>query len=392
MKPKNRTWRTLPALLGLLAGAGLAGCHPQAAAPAGPPAPTVEGNTINFASGAPQLAFITAEPVEARKLAVSHLTGRLYWSDDNTVRIFTPVAGQVEKVSADVGQAVRAGAALAEIQSPDFDQARADARTAEANLTVADKGYARSQDLYAHGAIAQKDLEAAEATYQAALAERDRAASRLALYGGTAQGAGEQLYQLRSPLPGTVVEKNINPGQEVRADQMLANATNLFAPLFVVSDPAHLWLQLDIAETDLPSLHAGQALHVYSRAYPGAIFNGRIANIAPTLDPATRTVKVRGEVDNPDGRLKAEMYVTVDVVQGERAGAAGLEISSKAVFMIADQYYLFVETAPGRFERQEVKIGTESDRKVPVYSGLAVGQKVVTEGALLLESILQPAD
>ena len=115
--------------------------------------------------------------------------------------------------------------------------------------------------------------------------------------------------------------------------------------------------------------------------------------IGDTMDPATRTVKVRGLVANPDKLLKAEMYVAVDVVQAaDKLAAAGVEIPASAVFMMDNQYYLFMETASDHFRRQLVKVGTEQDGKVPVFEGITAGQKVVTEGALLLQSIVNPAD
>jgi len=378
--------------LGLLALLGLAGCGRDAIRIAEPPAAKVEGDRLTYPPNAPQLAYLTVEAAVPRRLAVTHLTGRLFLSDDATVRVFTPVAGQVTAVRVDVGQAVRKGSALAEISSPDYGQALADARTADAGLAAADKAYARSKDLLAHGAAAQKDVEAAQAAYEASLAERDRASARLTLYHGSESGTGE-VYSLLSPIDGVVVERNINPGQEVRADQMLANATNLFAPLFVVSDPTRLWIQVDASETDLASLVPGQRLRVVSKAFPERVFEGAVVNIGPSLDPSTRSVRVRGEVRNPDNLLKAEMYVTVDVEREvSKVAQAGVETPSKAVFTIDKKTYLFVELAPGQFERREVMIGTEKDGKVPIRSGIAAGERVVTEGALLLQAVLDPAN
>jgi cobalt-zinc-cadmium efflux system membrane fusion protein len=379
-----------PHLLVLGLAALAAGCSRPAEKAAEPPQATVEGNHIQFPTGAPQLSYLTVEAAEPRRYSLQHLTGRLYLADDATVRVFTPVAGQVTALRADVGQAVEAGSPLAEIHSPDFDQALADARTADANLAAASRALLRTRDLLEHGAAAQKDLEAAEAADGAARAESDRAHSRLDLYHGSTSG-GSPAYVLRSPLSGVVVERNANPGQEVRADQMLANATNLFAPLFVVSDTSRLWLQIDAAESDLAELNRGQALRISSNAFPGEVFSGEITNIAPTLDSSTRTVRVRGIVQNPAHRLKAEMYVTVDVVRDESGVAeAGVEISSKAIVTIDSKSFLFVELSPGRFERREVQIGTEKDGRVPVTSGVKAGERVVTEGSLLLQAVLDP--
>lgn len=378
-------------VLWLLANLFLAGCHrAEPVAAAAPPASKVEDARITFAPNAPQLASLAVQPAAPRRLAVAHLTGRLFWDDETTVRVFTPVMGQVSAIRVEVGQKVAAGAPLAEIISPDFGQARADARTAEANLAAAEKAFSRTTELEAHGAAARKDVEAAEATRLAARAERDRAVARLQLYHGDENSAAAA-FVLCAPLAGVVVEKNINPGQEVRNDQMLAGAGNLFAPLFVISEPRKLWLQLDAAETDLAALHTGQALRVSSRAMPDRVFSGTIENIGLALDPQSRTVRIRGAVENPDLLLKAEMYVSVDVVQDEaKVAAAGVDVPAKAVFMMDNRYYLFVELAPGQFERREVPVGTEKDGTIPVLAGVAAGQNVVAEGALLLESVLVP--
>ncbi len=374
----------------LIAILATSGCHHQEQK-AEAPGPKVAGDEVVFPDKAPQLNSITTQPAEPRTNAVSHLTGRLYWNDDATVRIFTPVAGRVVSIKSDLGQPVVCGAPLAEIDSPDFGQALADARTSTGNLAMADKALARAKDLIEHGAAAQKDLEAAQATYTATLAERDRAQARLALYGGSDK-ATNSLYLLRSPLAGVLVEKTINPGQEVRADQMLANATQLFAPLFVVSDPTKLWIQLDVPELDLASLEPGQQLRIHSTAFPNASFNGKIEKIADTLDPATRSIKVRGSVENPDKLLKAEMYVTVDVLRElAKVGQAGVEIPAKAVFMKNNEAYLFVESTSGHYLRKRVKLGTEKDGRIPVLEGVDAGQKVVTDGALLLQAVLDPA-
>jgi membrane fusion protein, heavy metal efflux system len=378
--------------LSLLALAGLLGCSkekPVTFEP--PPEPKVEGEKVIFATNAPQLASIAVQDAQARTLAVTHVTGRLYWDDDATVRVFTPVAGRVTAIRVDLGQHVAVGAPLAEIDSPDFAQALANARTAVGNLAAADKAFARSKELLAHGAAAAKDVEAAEAAYSAALAERDRAEAVLANYGGSDKSTNA-VYLLRSPIAGDVVDKNINPGQELRADLMLANAPNLFAPSFVVSDPTKLWLQLDVAESDLPSLQPGLRLQIHSRSFPDKIFDGVVDRIGDTMDPSTRTVKMRGIVNNPDKLLKAEMYVLVDVVQAaSKAGEMGVEVSSKALFMKGDDSFVFLQDAPGTFERKQVKVGIEKDSKVPIYEGISPGQKVVIEGALLLQSLVEPS-
>jgi cobalt-zinc-cadmium efflux system membrane fusion protein len=397
----------------------LAGCSkPQPAELADPAAPKVNGDEVEFASGSPQLDSISLSAARSRTVAIRHLTGRLYWDDDATVRIFTPAAGRVTRVLADIGDPIAAGAPLAEVDSPDYAQALAAARTAVGNLMAADKALQRTKELLAHGAYAQKDLEAAEAAYIAALAERDRAKAVLLNYGGGdriyseleralaadrseaaaanyggATNALNSRYVIRSPLAGVLVDKGINPGQELRPDMMLGNVPQTYNPLFTVSDPGRLWLQVDAAEADLPALEAGQALQIHCRAFPEKTFAGTVEKIGATLDPATRTIKVRGVVANPDRLLKAEMYVTVDVAEAaDKLAGAGVEIPASSVFMVDDSHYLFIQTAPGHFKRQLVTVGTETDGEIPVLAGVAAGQTVVAEGALLLQYILNPSN
>jgi cobalt-zinc-cadmium efflux system membrane fusion protein len=380
-------------LLLVLTIAGLLGCSKNAKIVVDTiPQPRIdtEKAVVSFPADAPQLSSITVQPAEARTLSVSHATGRLYWDDDVTVRVFTPVAGRVTALKADIGQHVEKDGALAELDSPDFGQALASARTAVGNLAAADEAYARSKGLLEHGAAAERDVEAARAADVAAIAERDRAEAVLADYGGSDKDTNS-VYLLRSPLAGDVVERNVTIGQELRADLMLANAPNLFAPAFVVSDPTKLWLQIDVPETGLTSVRTGERLKVTSVALPGMEFEGVVDNIADSMDPSTRTIKVRGTVHNPDRLLKAEMYVTVDVAsQPDIRNPAGVEVSSKALFMKGNDSFLFVEDAPGRFQRKQVKVGVEQDNKVPVLEGLNPGEKVVTEGALLLQALVEP--
>jgi membrane fusion protein, heavy metal efflux system len=189
---------------------------------------------------------------------------------------------------------------------------------------------------------------------------------------------------------GTVAERSLAVGQEIRPDQMLASEAQVATPLFVVTDPSRLWVWLDVSEVDLAMLKPGEVLGLRTSAYPGRDFAARVDLVGPSLDPSTRTVKVRGSVANPDGALKAEMYVTAEVTD---AGGPppGVEVPAKALFLAGDQRWVFVEEAPGRFRRQAVAVGPEREGWIAVPEGLAAGDRVVTEGSLLLQQMLDAA-
>jgi len=376
-----------PSILSLFLSIPLAGCHP-AMQNAETPLPRIEGGKVALLEGSPQMASVLAETAQPCERSISHFNGRLVWDDDVTVRIFTPFAGRVIKIPAEAGQAVTANEPLAMIASPDYGQAQADARKAASDFVLAQRTFNRVRELFEHGAAPQKDLNSAEADLARALSEVQRTTARLAFYGGNTNSI-DQVYQLKSPLAGIVVEKNINPGQEVRPDQMLANAPQFFSPLFVITDPTRLWIQLDMAEQDLPHLKPGQTIAVHARAFPTQTFSGKIVVVSDFLDPATRTIKVRGVVENPERLLKAEMFVNVDLL-GD--GQPGMDISLKAVFLKGEKHYVFLEEGRGQFARREIKVGPEHEGKILVLDGIQPGQRVVTDGCLLLEQMLHAAE
>jgi cobalt-zinc-cadmium efflux system membrane fusion protein len=307
------------------------------------------------------------------------------WNEDATARVFSPFAGIVRKLFVEVNQPVSKGAPLTEIQSPDFGQALADARKAESDFRRADRNLNRLRSLAEHGAAPRKDLESAEADYESTQAEKERATARLAIYGATSASTDRD-FLLPSPLAGIVVEKNLNPGQEVRPDQMLANTAQFTAPLFVVTDPSRLWIQVDATDLDLPQLRPGSEFTFTSRAFPGMTFTGQVAVVSESVDPITRTIKVRGTVDNSQHLLKAEMFVNVSLPSH---APSGVSVPTRAVYLKGDKHYVFIEDQPGQFSRQEVQIGPEQDGKILVVAGLQSGQRVVSEGCLLLERTMR---
>src|SRR6185369_10046725 len=242
--------------------------------------------------------FLKVSAVERDKGGTLRLPGRLVWNEEKTVRVFPQLSGRVQSIAVDVGSTVKAGQPLAVLSSPDFGQAQADAHKARAEAQVAIQALERSRQLREAGVVAEKDWQQAEAEAVTAKAEAERANRRLAGLGGDSNGA----YSLKSPLAGVVVERNLNPGMEFRPDQA-------GPPLFVVTDPASLWIQIDADEANLANLKKGDVLAIESRQYPGERFKGVIRHVADFVDPNSRTIKVRGELPNGDRRLKGEMFV-----------------------------------------------------------------------------------
>jgi cobalt-zinc-cadmium efflux system membrane fusion protein len=284
----------------------------------------------------------------------------------------------------EVNEHVKKGAPLAEIRSADFGQALADGRKAESDFRRAERNLNRARDLAEHGAAPRKDVESAEADFGSAQAEKDRTRMRLEIYGASVETTN-QVFLLPSPLDGVVVEKNVTPGQEIRPDQILANAPQFTAPLFTITDPSKLWVQIDATDADLPYLRPGREFAFMSRAFPEQSFTGRVEVVSEFIDPNTRTIKVRGSIDNSSGELKAEMFVNVNLPAAEDSGTS---VPAKAVFLKGERHYVFVEDEPGQFTRKEVQIGAEHNGRVVIVAGMEPGQRVVTEGCLLLQQSL----
>jgi len=343
------------------------------------PQPLLKDGRVVFPQGSPQLAAFPTEAARVGGPQQMRLTGRLAWDEERTVRLFPSFAGRVEKILVKQGESVKQGQALAMLASPDFGQAQADARRARADFALAEKNLARLRELNAHGVAARKDVQGAEADYTRAESELQRAIERVKLQGGSSE-AVDQMLALRSPIAGVVVERNINPGQELRQDLQLANSP----AMFVVTDPTRLWVLLDATERELADIRVGAPLALSAGVYPGETFAARVDAVSDFVDPTTRTIRVRGSLANRDRRLKGEMFVTAEL-QGK--SLAAVQVPAKAVFLVGEQHFAFVEEAPGRYARVELKVDGERGGMVGILSGLAPGQRVVTEGGLFLDRI-----
>ena len=366
---------TVLIFLGVLGGLG-ACTKPEVAAVV--PVPTIGGNVIAFPGDKDPASVRVAEVAKPADQLVS-LTGRLAWDDDHTSRVYAPYSGRVERLLVSVGQRVRRGQALATLSSVDIGQAQADWRKAEADQALGRSAVGRARELAEAGVIARKDLEQAEADLARSSAEGARAKARLAQY-GVAAGSVTQNLTLCSPIDGIVVERNGNAGGEVRSDVQ-------GAALFTISDPSTLWAAIDVDERQLSLLSVGQALTLSAAAWPEQGFSATVLYVGESLDPASRTVKVRARVANAERRLKAEMFVTVQV-----ANRAALPlVPSDAVFLRGDKSSVFVQRGAGRFERRDVQLRAAGPQHWGVVAGLGVGERVVVGGALYLNQLLDGA-
>jgi Cu(I)/Ag(I) efflux system membrane fusion protein len=178
---------------------------------------------------------------------------------------------------------------------------------------------------------------------------------------------------LYSPFTGHVLAKTVNKGQFVEAG----------TALFRIADLSVVWLIADIYEYELPAIRLGQAATIQMAYYPGERFTGKATYIYPTLDPQTRTARVRYEFANPQGKLKPEMFtdVEIQVRLGER-----LAVPEGAVIDTGVRRVVIVDRGAGTFEPREVRLGVKAGEFVEVLEGLTAGERVVTSANFLIDS------
>ncbi|WP_228768210.1 efflux RND transporter periplasmic adaptor subunit [Limnohabitans sp. DM1] len=365
--------------IGLAALTVLSACQDKPEPVAGVPAPIIQNNQLRYPAGHPQLQLLVTTPAAAAKSIAVELPARIVWNEEKTQRIYAAFAGRVVRISADVGQSVSAGQVLAQLASPEFGAAQADTSRAQADATLASQALKRQRELFEAGVVARKDLEQAEAEASRAQAEVARAQARTSLY-GSSTGVNMQLG-LRSEMSGVVVERKLNPGQEVRPD-----AGN--APLFVVSDPSTLWVQIDAQEADVADLRPGAKVNVVLPSLAGQSFEATIQAVTDQIDPTTRTIKIRAAVANPKRLLKSEMLAKV---RYERQVGPGVDVPATAVFLRGNQHYVFVQGEAGLFAPRDVKVSYEGPKTVLIGEGLKEGEQVVSQNGLLLARELRLA-
>ena len=339
------------------------------------PAEVHQPGVVKFAAGAPQMNSIRSEIVKSVAMpSADPVNGRFTYDEDVTSRVSSPITGRVITLRSDIGQQVGRGAALLEIDAPDLAAAEADLSKAQSEEHRKKLAFDRARNLHEKEVIARKDFEAAEADFQQAQADTRRADLRMRNL--NASGPQNGRFILRSPIAGTVVDRLVNPGQEVRPD--------LEKPLFVVTDFSRLWVIADVPEKSLANVHLGQTVSLETDAYPDQKFQAKVDRIGLVLDPSTRRVQVRCTVQNKDLRLKPEMFARVSFLAGgERKG---VEVPNTSLVIDGIYSWVFVEKAAGVFEKRMVKLAMRGNDHSFVESGLVEGDKVVVEGALLLNS------
>jgi cobalt-zinc-cadmium efflux system membrane fusion protein len=327
-----------------------------------------------------QMSHVQVVTVQPTKLTRTlRLTGAVAYNAFKTTPVITQVGGPVSRILVVPGQHVAAGQAMLEVSSPDYSQLLDSYLKAADSFRLANKNYARAQDLYQHQAIAERDLAQAESDRNQAHADLNAAEQGMKILGiknpgDLAKAPSSAQIQVLAPIGGEVVERLVSPGQVVQAGQTQA---------FTISDLSTVWVLANIYQADLAFVRDGEDVSVQTDAYPGS-FHGRISYVSPALDPNTRTLQARIVVDNPGEKLKKDMYCTVTVTAGSIADAIAVPDSS----VLRDdnnEPFVYVATGANQFGRRDVETGQSQNGRTQILKGISVGEKVVGDGSLFLQ-------
>lgn len=319
----------------------------------GPATSTVTGYAnVKLTAERQQLIGVQTGVAEMRSLGRSVRTvGRVAVDETRLVKISTKFDGYIEKLYVNVtGQQIRKGQPLFSVYSPDL--------------------LATQQDyLLAMRAARQSPSLLAASRQRLLLWDVSAADIRELQRSGTVRKS----LTIRSPANGYVLNKIAVEGARVTPGE----------PLFEIANLDRVWIQADVYESELQFIQLGASATTTLSYVPGRTWTGRVTFIAPTVDPMTRTVKVRSEFDNPDGALKPEMFADVVIQQPARRVVV---VPDSAVLQTGTRSVVFLVKGDGTFEPREVIVGTKSEQFYEVRSGLKAGEKVVTQANFLIDS------
>jgi cobalt-zinc-cadmium efflux system membrane fusion protein len=320
--------------------------------------------------------FTVAQTSVVRTL---RLSGVVAYNAFLTTPVISQVGGPVSRILVTPGQQVTQGQPMLYVTSPDYSLLRSAYVKARDAFQLADKFYKRDQDLYAHKAIAEADVEQAESTRAQAEADLQSSEQAIRILGisnpddlVTKPVSSE--VALLAPLAGEVVERLCSPGQ-----LLAAGGTQCFT----LSKMSSVWVLVNIYQNDVAYVHVGDEVTIDNEAYPGEV-RGKIQYIAPALDPTTRTLQARIEASNPGERLKKDMYVSAQV----RAGAIpnAFMVPDAAVLRDTENMpYVYLQTANNQFARRMVTLGETQGGQTQISAGLKAGDKIVGDGSLFLQ-------
>jgi membrane fusion protein, heavy metal efflux system len=335
-----------------------------------------------------QLASVKVERVGEQLFPLEKLAvGSVDFNEEMTVQVFTPYQGKIIALFAKVGDEVEKGQTLFTIDSPDLLAADSTLIAAAGVLDLTSRNLVRLKTLYETHAVSQRDLEQAISDQQTAEGALRAARDAVRIFGKTDaevstivdERMADPTLVVRSPISGRVTARNAAPG-------LFVQPGNTPAP-YSIADISKMWLLANVAESDVSAYHLGQEVRISVPAYPEKAFEGRILTIGSTIDPNTRRMLVRSEIDDPDHELRSGMFATFVIRTGEPGRS--LAVPLDGVVREGDGTMTVWRTSDRRrFTRWTVKTGIQKDGFRQILEGLQPGELVATDGAVFLSNML----
>jgi len=382
MNVRNHIWQVLAVCAAvsaiMLALVGCQGSGSRAAANSG--SPKNSNDPELFTIPPDQMSHVQVLAVQPTTLTRSlRLTGAVAYNSFRTTPVITQVSGPVSRIVVVPGQKVNQGEPLLYVASPDYSQLRTNYLKAKDAYALAQKANARAQDLYQHHAIAEQNVEQAQSAEVQAGGDLVAAQSALKVMGVTDPDALVQAppsfeVPVKAPIGGLVVEQDVSAGQLIQPGT---------TQCFMISDISTVWVLVNVYQKDLPYVRVGDQVTIQTDTYP-EVFHGRIAYVAASLDPSTRTLQARIETNNPGEKLKKDMYVVGTVNAGTIPNAIALP--DAAVLRDSEnQPFVYAEVSANQFGRRSVTLGESVNGKTEITSGLKAGDQVIGNGSLFLQ-------
>ncbi|MCR8559100.1 efflux RND transporter periplasmic adaptor subunit [Mucilaginibacter sp. BJC16-A38] len=311
---------------------------------------------------------------EAGAVSQITLTGSIAPDENKMVKIFPFVSGVAQDVNVQLGDVVQKGQTLAILKSAEMAGFTRDYVSSEADIRNTKRILESTSDLYKSGLASQKDLEQAQSDYAKAVAEGKRAGAVISINKSNANG-----YEVKTPLSGYVVEKNLTSNTQVRAD----NSQNLFT----IADLSTVYVLVNVYESDISKIQTGDPVSITTLSYPDKTFAGKIDKIDNMLDPDNRVMHARIKIQNPGNLLKPGMFANVLIKA--KSGESLPEVSSKALVFDNDKNYVIVVDGKAKVHIQPVEIAKTVEDRAYISKGLKPGDKVIASRQVYLYESLK---
>jgi membrane fusion protein, heavy metal efflux system len=327
-----------------------------------------------------QMSHVQVLTVQPTTLARSlRLTGAVAYNSFRTTPVITQVSGPVSRVVVVPGQKVTQGEPMLYVASPDYSQLRTNYLKAKSAYSLAQMAFARAQDLYQHHAIAEQTLEQAESAEVQASGDLVAAQAALKVMGvidpdALVKAPPSFEVPVKAPIGGLVVEQDVSAGQLIQPG---------ITQCFMISDVNTVWVLVNVYQKDLPYVRVGDQVTIQTDTYP-EVFHGRIAYVAASLDPSTRTLQARIETNNPGETLKKDMYVVATVNAGTIQDAIALP-DAAVLRDTENQPFVYAGASADQFGRRSVTLGESLNGQTQITSGLKAGDRVIGNGSLFLQ-------